>query len=74
MHIPLSSSWQSVLIGELDASYFQELMTYIKYEYSQYVCFPQENNIFHALEMTSFENVKVVILGQDPYHTPGAAM
>ena len=74
MPITIPSSWQSALSGEVDRLYYHELMTYIKYEYSQYVCFPEEKDIFRALDMTSFENAKVVILGQDPYHTPGAAM
>jgi uracil-DNA glycosylase len=74
MHISLPSSWQSALSVEVDTPYFHELMEYIKYEYSQYNCFPQESSIFRALDIVPFEQVKVVILGQDPYHTPGAAM
>ncbi len=68
------SSWQSILSSELESLYFQNLQLFINSEYLQYNCFPEEKNIFRALAVTPFEDVKVVILGQDPYHTPGAAM
>lgn len=50
------------------------LTEFVKSEYSREVCFPEENSIFRAFDMTPFDEVKVVILGQDPYHTAGAAM
>jgi uracil-DNA glycosylase len=46
----------------------------VKNEYAHTPCFPEGKNIFRAFDMTPFDTVKVVILGQDPYHTPGAAM
>ena len=74
MQLSLPESWQPILITETSEPYFYGLMDFINSEYSQYVCFPQENNIFRVLDMTPFDDVKVVILGQDPYHTSGAAM
>lgn len=70
----LSSSWQATLIWEFEKPYWTELTDFVEYEYSQYDCFPQEQNIFRAFELTHFDDVRVVILGQDPYHTAGAAM
>lgn len=74
MNTTISSSWKSVLTPELQKSYYWPLMDSINSEYSQYSCFPHKENIFRALDLTDFEDIKVVILGQDPYHTPGAAM
>ena len=68
------SSWQKVLANEFEKPYWQELTSFITREYSEKTCFPQKENIFRAFDLTSFDSVKVVILGQDPYHTPGAAM
>ena len=70
----LPSPWQSALVPEFDRLYWSDLMDFISREYSQEVCFPQERDIFIAFEMTPFDRVRVVILGQDPYHTAGAAM
>ena len=70
----LPPSWQLALASEFQKSYWESLSSFIKSEYSQNICFPKEQNIFKAFNVTPFENVKVVILGQDPYHTAGAAM
>ncbi len=70
----LSPSWQLALNSEFQKPYWKSLANFIKSEYSQNICFPQEWAIFKAFDMTHFDNVRVVILGQDPYHTAGAAM
>ena len=70
----LPPSWLSVLAPEFDRLYWPTLTEFVTSEYEQKVCFPEEKNIFRAFSVTPFENVKVVILGQDPYHTAGAAM
>ena len=70
----LPSSWQLALDSEFQKSYWESLASFIESEYSQQICFPQEPNIFKALELTHFDDVRIVILGQDPYHTAGAAM
>ena len=66
---PLPSSWQLALAPEFEKLYWSDLTEFIKSEYSQQVCFPQERYIFRAFEMTPFDRVRVVILGQDPYHS-----
>lgn len=71
----LCSSWSSVLREELEASYFKTLMKFIEEEYeNRGGVYPPKNLIFNALNLTPYESVKVVILGQDPYHGPGQAM
>jgi uracil-DNA glycosylase len=67
-------SWKFLLDEESNKTYFPNLVQFINWEYSQYECFPHIDNIFRALNETSFEDIKVVMLGQDPYHTPAAAM
>jgi uracil-DNA glycosylase len=74
MTVRIHPSWQSVLQEEFTKPYWESLTTFVKTQYSEKKCFPEGKNIFRAFDMTPFENVKVVILGQDPYHTPGAAM
>jgi uracil-DNA glycosylase len=70
MTIRIDPSWQSVLQEEFTKSYWESLTTFVKTQYAEKKCFPEGKNIFRAFDMTPFENVKVVILGQDPYHTP----
>lgn len=69
MTVRIHPSWYEVLAPEFDKPYWSELTAFIKNEYSQYNCFPVGKDIFRAFDMTPFESVKVVILGQDPYHT-----
>jgi uracil-DNA glycosylase len=73
MKINLSSSWNSVLKGEFEKEYFKELSEFLQFEYDNKHIFPPENLIFNAFEHCSFEDVKVVIIGQDPYHGDGQA-
>jgi uracil-DNA glycosylase len=65
----LPPSWHAILAPEFDKPYWGELTSFIRNEYSNKQCFPEEKDIFRAYELTPFESVKVVILGQDPYHT-----
>lgn len=64
----ISKSWQLVLRDEFEKPYFQELENNITNEYKNGVCFPPMELIFEALNQCSFEDLKVVIIGQDPYH------
>lgn len=73
MDIKLDASWKQVLSDELNKPYFAELVSFIKEEYRQNTVFPPGPWIFRALDLCPFEAVEVVIIGQDPYHTPGAA-
>jgi uracil-DNA glycosylase len=69
----LPDSWHAILGAELCKPYFLELNQFLTAECNAYQVFPPEHQVFHAFEQTSYEAVKVVILGQDPYHGPGQA-
>lgn len=73
MNAALHPSWKKVLKDEFEKPYFQNLMQFVKNEYHQNACYPLEDQIFSAFEHCPFEYVKVVILGQDPYHGAGQA-
>lgn len=73
MQVNIHPSWKEVLAGEFDKPYFTELITFVKQEYSAHKCFPPGKQIFAAFDHCPFDQVKVVILGQDPYHGPGQA-
>ena len=70
----IDPSWLNVLQPQFDAPYFSQLKTFLVAERQQYTCYPRGKDIFAAFDLTPFEKVKVVILGQDPYHEPGQAM
>lgn len=61
-------TWTEVLAPIKNTEYFTKLWQTVKQEYATHVCFPPKDKIFRALELTSFDEVKVVIIGQDPYH------
>lgn len=69
----IENSWDEKLKGEFDKPYYIELRQFLVSEYKTRNIFPDMNNIFNALKLTSYEEVKVVILGQDPYHGAGQA-
>lgn len=69
----IEESWKAVLWDEFKKPYFEKLKTFLQHEQSTQIIYPQNENIFNAFNYTSFENVKVVILGQDPYHGAGQA-
>lgn len=69
----INVEWDKVLENEMKREYFRKLGSFIKEEYKNKVCYPDYVNIFNALRYTDYENVKVVILGQDPYHGEGEA-
>lgn len=71
----LSPSWQNILVDEFQKSYFQHLATFVQNQREQFPkgIFPAESQTFQALNLCEIENVKVVILGQDPYPTKGHA-
>ena len=72
-NVQIESSWKERLQGEFDKPYFAQLTQAVRQEYGQYPCFPPGREIFNAFNLTPFEQVKVVIIGQDPYHEPGQA-
>ncbi|WDF65597.1 uracil-DNA glycosylase [Flavobacterium sp. KACC 22763] len=73
MKINLAQDWQGVLKDEIEKPYFQELMTALDVEYKTHTCYPPTELIFSAFNNCSFDAVKVVIIGQDPYHGEGEA-
>lgn len=74
MNVRIEESWRQRLQSEFDKPYFTELVSFVRSEYSQGACYPPGSKIFNAFNTTPFDDVKVVILGQDPYHEPGQAM
>lgn len=71
--VHIGNDWDDILQGEFDKPYYQQLRAFLKDEYTHYTVYPHMNNIFNALRYTAYRNVKVVILGQDPYHNEGQA-
>lgn len=71
--IKLEPGWKEALAGEFDKDYFQNLREFVRGEYRHAIVYPPPKDIFRAFELTPFSKVKVVILGQDPYHGPGQA-
>ncbi len=69
----MNKKWDIVLKDEMKKDYFRKLGTFVKQEYATKRCFPEYKNIFNALRYTDYDEVKVVILGQDPYHGVGEA-
>lgn len=74
MNVKIEPSWQRQLADEFDKPYFNDLVQFVKQEYASTQCYPPGRLIFNAFQQTPFEQVKVVVLGQDPYHEPGQAM
>ena len=71
----MESSWKAILKDEIQKDYFVEMLAFLKKEKAEgKTIYPPGPNIFHAFNTTTWDNVKVVILGQDPYHNPGQAM
>ena len=73
MNVKIHPSWAAQLQGEFDAPYFKQLTDFVRHEYAQGTCYPPGNEIFNAFNLCPFPQVKVVIIGQDPYHGPGQA-
>ena len=69
----IGNKWDYYLKQEFDKDYFKELLSFVKKEYHEKTIYPKQNEVFNAFRYTDFDNVKVVILGQDPYHGPNQA-
>ena len=67
------TTWNEILEEEMEKDYYQELQAFVQKRREEVSVFPEEKDVFRALELTPFESVKVVILGQDPYHGFGQA-
>lgn len=73
MNVQIEESWKVHLQPEFEKDYFRTLTEFVKSEYSQYAIYPPGKLIFNAFNLCPFDKVKVVIIGQDPYHGPGQA-
>lgn len=69
----LTNSWKDLLAGEAELPYYKSLGKFLVEQYMEGTVYPKKENIFNALQLTDYEDVKVVILGQDPYHGPNQA-
>ena len=72
-NVRIASDWNEILQTEFTKPYFDELVSFVKGEYASGVVYPTGSNIFRAFDKCPFDKLKVVIIGQDPYHGPGQA-
>ena len=68
LNVKINESWRPYLEGEFEKDYFKNLVEFVKKEYKERKIYPPPKDIFRAFQLCKFEDVKVVILGQDPYH------
>jgi len=73
MNVKIAESWKPILKDEFKKPYFIELARFVKNEYKNHTCYPKGSQIFAAFDYCSFDDLKVVIIGQDPYHGVGQA-
>lgn len=71
--VKIEESWNKALEAEFEKDYFKSLVAFVKDEYQHHTCYPPGKEIFNAFNLCPLKNVKVVLLGQDPYHGPGQA-
>lgn len=71
--VRIHPSWQAELQDEFDKPYFEQLIQFVRNEYASGTCYPPGGLIFNAFNQCPFDQVKVVLIGQDPYHEPGQA-
>ena len=71
--VNIGNQWDEILAGEFEKEYYQKLRRFLIAEYRSKTIYPDMHDIFNALKYTDYDDVKVVILGQDPYHGPGQA-
>ena len=69
----MEESWKRHLVGEFEKPYFVNLVNFVRQEYATTTCYPPGQLIFNAFNLCPYDKVKVVIIGQDPYHEPGQA-
>lgn len=73
MEVKIAADWKEILQPEFDKPYFEELVGFVREEYRTREIFPRAGNIFRAFDKCPLDRLKVVIIGQDPYHGPGQA-
>ena len=73
MNVQIEESWKQHIGAEFEKPYFGQLVNFVRQEYATTTCYPPGREIFNAFNLCPFDRVKVVIIGQDPYHEPGQA-
>ena len=73
MQVKIADSWKNILNNEFEKPYFIALTEFVKNEYKQFTCYPKGSEIFAAFDHCNFDDLRVVIIGQDPYHGPNQA-
>lgn len=73
MNVKIHQSWKSRLDDEFEKPYFHSLVNFVKSEYQKHIVYPKAGDIFKAFDFSSFEDTRVIIIGQDPYHGEGQA-
>ena len=73
MNVKIEESWRREIGAEFDKQYFTDLAAFVRSEYTHHTCYPPGRLVFNAFNLCPFDSVKVVIIGQDPYHEPGQA-
>ena len=71
--VNIGNKWDEILKDEFEKDYYKKIREFLKKEYSNYTVYPKMENIFSALKLCDYEDIKVVIIGQDPYHEEGQA-
>lgn len=71
--VHIGNRWDEILKNEFESEYYKSIREFLKKEYSQYKIYPDMNDIFNSLKYADYDNIKVVIIGQDPYHEEGQA-
>ena len=70
---PINEDWNPILCSEYTQPYFKSLMRFLNIEYHKNICFPPKDKIFNAFNLCPYKELKLVLIGQDPYHGPGQA-
>ena len=71
--VNIGNKWDDILKDEFEKDYYKKIREFLRYEYSHYTVYPKMENIFSALKLCDYDDIKVVIIGQDPYHEEGQA-
>ncbi|WP_299157419.1 uracil-DNA glycosylase [uncultured Tenacibaculum sp.] len=73
MQVKIADSWKNILQEEIEKLYFKNLISFVENEYIENICYPEKESIFAALNYCALDAIKVVVIGQDPYHGKGQA-
>ena len=71
--VNIGNKWDDILKDEFEKDYYKKIREFLKFEYSHYTVYPKMENIFSALKLCDYDDIKVIIIGQDPYHEEGQA-